>query len=178
MSDNVKLTLKDYGFYTWLENIKPNKLKTALRQGLKKSLDIITKEAKKNLKQVTPNYNRGNNKWGLKLIKGVVTKIYKRADAKDDIKGVSEIMGQGKRSDFRLKFFENGTKDRYIKKSGGMVHLTKKSNSGTKLGFRGKMKAKPFFNPAIESKETEVHNEMEKNFQDSLEKAFDKFCKK
>lgn len=182
-NDIVYMKLYDYGFEKWLDNIQPTKLRTALRAGLRKSLNIITKQAKKNLKGVTKNYNRGNNKWNLKLIKGIVTKIYK--NDKYNITGVSEIIGKGKGADFRLKFFELGTKERYIKSKTTKPYTHKKGykknsfgKKSTKFGYRGKMKATPFFTPAVNSKKEEVEQSMEKNFQEALERAFKNYVKK
>lgn len=186
-NDIVYMKLYDYGFEKWLDNIQPTKLRTALRAGLRKSLNIITKQAKKNLKGVTKNYNRGSNKWGLKLIKGIVTKIYKKSESKYKITGVSEIIGQGKKnSDFRLKFFELGTVDRYIKNKSTKPYAHKKGykknvfgkKSTNGFGYRGRMKATPFFSTAVNSKKAEVEQSMEKNFQEALERAFKNYVKK
>lgn len=155
--ENTVITWYSNGYDVWLENINPNKLKTALRSGLKKTLQIVQKQAKDNLKSVTPNYNSSNNKWGLRLIKGVMTKLYKAQ--KNDVRGVVEIMGKGKSADFRLKFFENGTQARF-----------------TKNGWhRGKMKSTPFFNPAVESTKGEVEASLDGNYQEALENAYNKF---
>ena len=124
--ENTEITWYSNGYGIWLDNINPNRLKTALRNGLKKSLRIVQKEAKNNLKRVTPRYNSGHNQWGLRLIRGILVKLYK--EQKNDIRGVVEIMGKGKSADFRLKFFENGTQSRFTKNG----------------WYRGKMKVTPF----------------------------------
>lgn len=155
--ENTGITWYSNGYGVWLDNINPNRLKTALRNGLKKSLRIVQKEAKNNLKRVTPRYNSGRNQWGLRLIRGIMVKLYK--ENKNDVRGVVEIMGKGKSADFRLKFFENGTQARYTKNG----------------WYRGKMKVTPFFNPAIESTKSEVESSLEGNYQEALEKAYNKF---
>ena len=155
--ENTGISWYSNGYDVWLDNINPSKLKTALRAGLKKTLQIVQKEAKENLKSVTPNYNSSNNKWGLRLIKGVMVKLYKAQ--KNDVRGVVEIMGKGKSADFRLKFFENGTQARF-----------------TKNGWhRGKMKSTPFFNPALDSTKSEVEASLDGNYQEALENAYNKF---
>lgn len=155
--ENTEITWYSNGYGVWLDNINPNRLKTALRNGLKKSLRIVQKEAKNNLKRVTARYNSGHNQWGLRLIRGIMVKMYKAQ--KNDIRGVVEIMGKGKSADFRLKFFENGTQGRFTKNG----------------WYRGKMKVTPFFNPAIESTKSEVESSLEGNYQEALEKAYNKF---
>ena len=155
--ENTGITWYSNGYGVWLDNINPNRLKTALRNGLKKSLRIVQKEAKNNLKRVTPRYNSDRNQWGLRLIRGIMVKLYK--ENKNDIRGVVEIMGKGKSADFRLKWFENGTQSRY-----------------TKNGWhRGKMKTTPFFNPAIETTKSEVEASLDDNYQEELEKTYNKF---
>ena len=155
--ENTGITWYSNGYGVWLDNINPNRLKTALRNGLKKSLCIVQKEAKNNLKRVTPRYNSDRNQWGLRLIRGIMVKLYK--ENKNDIRGVVEIMGKGKSADFRLKWFENGTQSRY-----------------TKNGWhRGKMKTTPFFNPAIETTKSEVEASLDDNYQEALEKTYNKF---
>lgn len=155
--ENTGITWYSNGYDVWLENINPSKLKTALRSGLKKSLRIVQKEAKNNLKRVTPRYNSGKNQWGLRLIRGIMVKLYK--EQKNDVRGVIEIMGKGKSADFRLKFFENGTQARF-----------------TKNGWhRGKMKSTPFFTPAVESTKSEVEASLDGNYQEALENAYNKF---
>ena len=155
--ENTGIIWYSNGYDVWLDNINPNRLKTALRNGLKKSLRIVQKEAKNNLKRVTPRYNSGRNQWGLRLIRGIMVKLYKAQ--KNDVRGVVEIMGKGKSADFRLKFFENGTQARY-----------------TKNGWhRGKMKVTPFFNPAIESTKSEVETSLDGNYQEALANAYNKF---
>lgn len=155
--ENTGITWYSNGYGVWLDNINPNRLKTALRNGLKKSLRIVQKEAKNNLKRVTPRYNSDRNQWGLRLIRGIMVKLYK--ENKNDIRGVVEIMGKGKSADFRLKWFENGTQSRY-----------------TKNGWhRGKMKTTPFFNPAIETTKSEVEASLDDNYQEALEKIYNKF---
>ena len=155
--ENTGITWYSNGYGVWLDNINPNRLKTAVRNGLKKSLRIVQKEAKNNLKRVTPRYNSDRNQWGLRLIRGIMVKLYK--ENKNDIRGVVEIMGKGKSADFRLKWFENGTQSRY-----------------TKNGWhRGKMKTTPFFNPAIETTKSEVEASLDDNYQEALEKTYNKF---
>ena len=155
--ENTGITWYSNGYGVWLDNINPNRLKTALRNGLKKSLRIVQKEAKNNLKRVTPRYNSDRNQWGLRLIRGIMVKLYK--ENKNDIRGVVEIMGKGKSADFRLKWFENGTQSRY-----------------TKNGWhRGKLKTTPFFNPAIETTKSEVEASLDDNYQEALEKTYNKF---
>lgn len=132
-------------------------IENCFEKWFEKTLQIVQKQAKDNLKSVTPNYNSSNNKWGLRLIKGVMTKLYKAQ--KNDVRGVVEIMGKGKSADFRLKFFENGTQARF-----------------TKNGWhRGKMKSTPFFNPAVESTKGEVEASLDGNYQEALENAYNKF---
>ena len=46
---DLQMILKDGGFTFFLENIKCSKLKSALKSGIRKSLNIIKKTATQNL---------------------------------------------------------------------------------------------------------------------------------
>ena len=50
---DLQMILKDGGFTFFLENIKGSKLRSALKSGIRKSLNIIKKKATQNLKAIT-----------------------------------------------------------------------------------------------------------------------------
>jgi len=149
------IKFNDNGFINFLNNVKPTKLKSPLKSAIRKSLNIIKKSAKSNLKQVTPNYNK-KDKYGLTLQDGIVVKV-----DKDALSGRAEIISKGRKNNFKLKFFENGTASRYTKKK----------------SFRGSMKATGFFSSAVNSTKSKVDESLKKNLEDSLNKAFQKYAK-
>lgn len=158
MSDGIKFS--DNGFHDFLQNAKPSQLKSALKAGLRKSLNIIRKQARTNLRAVTPAYNK-KDKWGLTLQGGIIVKV-----KKDGLGGRAEIISRSKNANFKLKFFENGTAERFVKTKNG------------KRASRGAMKATPFFTPAVQSTKGAVHSSLQENLDVSLKKAFDKYTKK
>lgn len=160
MNDGIRMKFFDNGYLEFIRTIATDKDKVNVyKAAIRRSLRIIQKQAKDNLKSITPNYNRGDNQWGLKLINGILIKMNKNTNNGDTV-GRIEIMGNGKKNDFRLKFFENGTKKRTIKKN--------KAN-------RGKMPITPFFTPAVESKQSEVENSLKLFIRENLIKKYEKF---
>lgn len=145
----------DNGFSIFLNEVRPNKIKSALKSGMRKSLGIIKRQAVSNLRQVTPNYKK-KDKWGLTLQGGILVKVNK-----DGLGGRAEIMGRGGKANFKLKFFENGTK-------------TRKTRKGYN---RGQMKTTPFFTPAVNSTKSQVHEALQTNLDESLRRAYNKYAK-
>lgn len=164
----LQMILKDNGFTFFLNNIKGSKLKSALKSGIRKSLGIIKKKAVSNLKQI--KFKKGNlnisnpvtfkNSQGTKYIlpsfrSGVMVKVFK-----DGSGGRAEIIGRGKNYNLILPMIENGKGRRYTK--GDKPHST------------GSI-AHTFFTSAVQSTKTEVHNSLQKNLEDAIIKARNKF---
>ena len=59
MAEFLRTKLDDGKFTFFLQNVKGNKLKTALKSGLRKSLGIVKKKAVQNLKGIT--FKNGKN---------------------------------------------------------------------------------------------------------------------
>ena len=164
----LQMILKDNGFTFFLNNIKGSKLKSALKSGIRKSLGIIKKKAVSNLKQI--KFKKGNlnisnpvtfkNSQGTKYIlpsfrSGVMVKVFK-----DGSGGRAEIIGRGKNYNLILPMIENGKGRRFTK--GDKPHST------------GSI-AHVFFTSAVQSTKTEVHNSLQKNLEDAIIKARNKF---
>ena len=164
----LQMILKDNGFTFFLNNIKGSKLKSALKSGIRKSLGIIKKKAVSNLKQI--KFKKGNlnvsnpvtfkNSQGTKYIlpsfrSGVMVKVFK-----DGSGGRAEIIGRGKNYNLILPMIENGKGRRFTK--GDKPHST------------GSI-AHTFFTSAVQSTKTEVHNSLQKNLEDAIIKARNKF---
>lgn len=91
----------------------------------------------KNFRKVVKNPNARNRWNGKTFSSGIKSKVNKEAT-----EGKVHIMG-----DFRLKFFEMGTKTRYKKRTKGRPST-------------GSIKASYFFKKAREAKESEISNSM------------------
>lgn len=75
--------------------------------------------------------------------------------------------------DFRMKFFEKGTKERYIKQTGHSDYSRKKKryikNTG-KSNYRGVITGKHFFKDAVENTRDRISYGIIKSIDDSLKK--------
>lgn len=132
--------------------LKKKTFSTALR----KAANILRKQTVTNLRQVVKR-TRTKNKWnGKTLESGIRIKIAKSAQA-----AKVHIM-----NDFRLKFFEMGTSDRYVTKVKGK--RLKKSR------YTGRIDAKRFFQKAKQSTETQVFNSIEQHLIDVIKKINEK----
>ena len=117
--------------------LNSKKQKQAHRAALKKATGILIKEVRKNFRQVVKNPNAKNRWNGRTFLSGIKSSVNKEVT-----EGKVHIMG-----DFRLKFFELGTKRRYKKRTKGRPTT-------------GSIKASFFFKQAREAKETEISNSM------------------
>lgn len=128
----------------------------AYRQGMKKALDPILKQTKVNLrssgiKHVNKPYIGKNGKKYKSMMQGIKTSIY-MGDTEDSY-GKIHLLGE-----FRLKFFEMGTKERHTRK-------------GWK---RGSIKPKWFFRSAVSQRGKEVTDNLDENIRKAILKAWEK----
>lgn len=133
-----------------LNGLLDNDMRKVWRNALKKSANILVKETKDQLiAKMGTSATHKSLKYGKSLRQGV------KASVKKDVSEAKvHIMG-----DFRLKFFEMGTKERYTRR-------------GNKK--RGKIKPFNFFQTAKQSKETEMYNSIEANLVDELYKIYER----
>lgn len=120
------------------------------RDALRKATGILVKEARKNFRTVVKKPN-SRNKWnGKTFSSGIKSSINREVT-----EGKVHILG-----DFRLKFFELGTKVRYKR----LVKAT-----------TGKITASNFFKRAREAKEAEISSSMNNIISQSIQKVNEKF---
>lgn len=126
------------------------KQKKVHRIALAKALSILVKEARSTLKGVIRKsiYSK-SKKTGRSLASGIKYRINKEAT-----EGKAHILG-----DFRLKFFELGTKERYRKRG----------------GKTGTIKASYFFRTARQNKESEISSSMNNIISESIKRVNGKF---
>ena len=120
------------------------------RLALAKALNILVKEARSTLKGVIRKsiYSK-SKKTGKSLASGIKYKINK-----DATEGKVHILG-----DFRLKFFELGTKERYRKRG----------------GKTGSIKASYFFRIARQNNEAVISSSMNNIIAESIRRVNGKF---
>lgn len=142
------------------KDLSPKKQKAAHRNALKKSARILVNRAKKNLQDETGKAKSKNtnikNRWHFKKSKsGKITFQSLQDGIKMKVDSNAESAKVHIMGDFRLKWFELGTKERYTKKK----------------RYRGSMKATYFFKKAKESTETEIQNTLQENLRQSILRA-------
>ena len=133
--------------------------KKAYRDGIRKSLTIVRKEAISRLRNVVgKGASRRKDNYGKTLESGVRYKIYK------DVSGGNvNILGN-----YKLKWFELGTKPRQNSRKKTTSKLLKKKRN------TGQIRPSYFFTKAYESKEKEVFSTLEKNIADAIKKINNK----
>ena len=128
-----------------LNSLNEENRKEAIFKSITKAGQKLVKETKQELLKVLPNANRGKRYEGRPMIKGV--RLVKDK-AYEEVK--VHIMG-----DYRLRFFEMGTEERYLKKPLKKDHAKYNFNSGkTNSGgnpYRGKITPRKFFQTAREN---------------------------
>ena len=136
----------------------------AMKTALRKAAQILIKKTKSNLKNIVKNSTKKSTKYGKALQSGIKAKVNK-----DGTEAKVHIMG-----DFRLKFFETGTKDRYTrghKITGYEGRHLKRSGKG---GFRGAITGKNFFKSAQKESESQVFSSIDTLLSESIQKIASK----
>lgn len=177
MSNN-DFTIDDTEIRDMFAELEPKRRKQAFRRATSSSLNVIKKQTVKNLKSnlgasAVNHVDQYNNS----LKKGVKVKVNK-----DCMGGTIHIMGN-----YKLKWFELGTKNRYnFKKSssswskhkikGGRYEYRKiKGVSLKKKRFTGHITAYHFFRDARQSTEKLVIQNLDKELAKSVEKINRKY---
>ena len=153
---NGSVTVDDKEVIKALSNLSFKQMNKAYRNGMKKSLDPILKQTKRNLRNsgirnVNKPYIGKNGKKYISMLQGVKTSVY-IGDTEDSY-GKVHIM-----KEFRLKWFEKGTQLRKTRK-----------------GYnRGSIKPKWFFATAVRQKQNEAINNLDENIRNSIIQAWNK----
>lgn len=131
--------------------------KKAAKQAIRISLNVLIKQAKKNLQKVikgriTQRTTKGRFK-GLKLSQGIKLNVWK-----DGKTGKVNIMKDG-----RLKWFETGTKVRRT------TYTSKRRAHST-----GQIQPTHFFTDAKKSTEKEIFSNLDQSLMQAIKKTWDK----
>jgi hypothetical protein len=179
---DLRMILNDGGFTFFLENVKGSKLKSALKSGLRKSLNIIKRKATSNLKAITFKNGKkldvnkevdfknsyGTHYYAAPFKKGIVTKL-----KRDGSSGRVQIMTKDTDKNWNpiLKMIEASKGER---KTSGNSHQGIKK--GRKAHSTGSI-AHTFFTSAVNSTKQQVQTSLQKNLEDAIMRARDKFYK-
>lgn len=136
-----------------LDRLTPKEYKTAFRKSIREALNILRKKAIANLKGVTTKIDK-KDQYNNTLRKGIQLKVYP-----EDLEGIVHIMGN-----FKLKWFQNGTVDRYAKRYRGKPMKRKR--------FTGKIEASKFFTNAKSETESAVFNKLNERIQQNIIKIY------
>ena len=122
-------------------NLTGKEQKKVIRTATRKAAQKLTKSTKQMFKGVTAKYN-SRNWWNGKTLQSGIKYVSDK-----NVSYKVHIMG-----DFRLKFWEMGTKKRYTRKG----------------HYRGSMKQKAFFNPTLQGLETTLANDIKDSITKNL----------
>lgn len=151
-------------------NMNTNDSRKALRRGLAASARVIQKQAKANLNMVQ-NKASGKTLASKNLKKWVRYVVYKRTLGFRV--HIQESRGSSKQENpsFLLKFFEEGTDDRFNKKVKKERMFTRRLR---KERYTGKITASHFFSNASREKIGEAQSTLQKNIEKHIQKIASK----
>lgn len=157
------------------DKIGLSSMQEPFRQTIEKALKIIQNQAKSNLSSSKVNASS-------EMMNGIVMEI-----ANDSMHGRVRIRpsstenystSAAKKTDYRLLFYDDGTRPRYINVKGSRKNRGSKMealySSGTRKGYRGKISATNFFTDAINSTKRRVEKIIDDDIQKEIEERFNK----
>lgn len=155
--------------------------KAAVKGGLRKSAQVIQKQARMNLRGVR-NEATGKTLSSKNLLQFVRITVYKQAqgarvDVMDDKRKSTNARLARKGMDnksFILKFFAMGTEDRYTKSHQRWGHGRKGIKRSGRGGFRGRIGNSQFFRMAVDAKQKQAEAMLE----DSIVEYINKIVKR
>lgn len=141
--------------------------KQAHRNALRQATNILVRETKQQLKSKLGRKANSRNWWnGKPLQSGIKSSINKEIT-----ESKVHIMG-----DFRLKFFEMGTKERITTGNNkasvrGRTPIRRQRKSAS----RGKITSIQFFKTAKQNKENEIENSLNQLLSQSIQRVYNKY---
>lgn len=148
-----------------LNKLDEERRRDVMYKSLTKGGQRLVKETKDKLRKELPSGAASGKRYGTPMESGI--KLAKNKDY-DEVK--VHIMG-----DYRLRFFEMGTEDRYIRKTKGSkttesnYKFRKNEGSQGKTGYRGSIRAKHFFKQARDNAQV-ILDEIIQNLQRGIDK--------
>lgn len=146
----VRVEIDDSQVQAVFNALSIKKQKKVLKDGLRKSANILVRKARQLLAMKVKNTNKPNRWNGKSMKSGIKTVMENESTAKVHIMG-----------DFRLKFFEKGTKPRRTK---GKLRKSHSTGSISSSKFH-------FFDTAKGVSEKQVFDSLNENIKRSIENA-------
>ena len=164
--NKIKVEIDDSQVQAVFSALNVKNQKKTLMGGIRKSAQILINRTKALIKSNLNNTTKANRFNGKKMVNGVKFK----AD-REKLEGKVHIMG-----DFRLKFFEKGTVERFTKGrkkiwNGGFRGGRRDYNRKGKGHSTGAIKSIGFFKQAKADTEQQVFSTLTANIKESIMKA-------
>ena len=175
---DIRMQFSDGGFKKFLEEVRPSKLKGALRSAIRKSLNIIKKKTIQNMKAITFKDGKKletskpvvfKNSYGTKYLYPPFTQSVFVRVAKSGKVGNVAIRKQSepRKSNPILTMIHNANGERRTK-----------GRFGRKAHSTGSIGPRKFFQDAVNSTKTEAQNSLEKNVMEAINKIKEKHGRK
>lgn len=146
--------------------LNTNQQRRAYRNALRRAANILVKETRNQLKSKLGRKANSKNWWNNKTL---ASGIKSNAD-KEGKEAKVHIMG-----DFRLKFFEMGTKQRKTTgRNTGSVRGKTPIRRQRKAANRGRIESLKFFSTAKDNKEQEIFGTLDKLISESIQRVYNK----
>lgn len=172
----------DNGFRFFLQNVKGSKIKTALKSGLRKSLNIVKKKAVENLKAVKFKNGKTLDTKGEVLFKNSYGSLYVAAPFSKGV--VVKLKKDG--SSGRVQIITKSTDKNWnpilkmMEASKGKRETSGNSHKGIKKGRKAHSTgsiAHTFFTSAVNATKSQVQQSLQKNLDEAINRAREKFNK-
>lgn len=146
--------------------LNTNQQRRAYRNALRRAANILVKETRNQLKSKLGRKANSKNWWNNKTL---ASGIKSNAD-KEGKEAKVHIMG-----DFRLKFFEMGTKQRKTTgRNTASVRGKTPIRRQRKAANRGRIESLKFFSTAKDNKEQEIFGTLDKLISESIQRVYNK----
>lgn len=164
-------------FYDFVASMDQKTLNRAERDALRKSVQIVSRATKRNLRARWPKSS--STKGGGRPSAGVIANVQKATTGQ--LYGQVHIMGSGSTGSrgYLLRFFEMGTVDRFSRvRSRAYRGRSAGELRSAGMGYRGRIKALWFFRDAVSATKSEVFEGLEDRMEQAVAKQWVKSASK
>ena len=177
MNNDQQLQFDASRLYDFVANMDKKTLNRAERDALRKSVQLVSRATKRNLRARWPKSS--STKGGGRPSGGVIANVQKSTTGQ--LYGQVHIMGSGSTGSrgYLLRFFEMGTVDRFAKvRSRAYRGRSVNDLKNSRMGYRGRIKGLWFFRDAVASTKDEVFAGIEDRMESAVVKQWVKSAQK